>query len=148
MLMYPGMTVMDLIGPQSMFAAIMGAKIHIVAKSLDPVTSDAGVSIMPDATFDTCPRDLTILFTPGSADVTIKAATDPAPLAFKADRGRRATYVTSLCSGARWSSERQGCSRAIGPPPTGHAGTRWQGSERSRQRPASSGTATGSPARA
>lgn len=100
MLMYPGMTVMDLIGPHSMFAAMMGAKIHLVAKSLDPVTSDAGVTITPDATFDTCPPDLTVLFAPGGTDGTIKAATDPATLAFMADRGSRATYVTSVCSGS------------------------------------------------
>ncbi|WP_311276072.1 DJ-1/PfpI family protein [Methylobacterium sp. WCS2018Hpa-22] len=100
MLMYPGMTVMDLIGPQSMFAAMMGAKIHLVAKSLDPVTSDAGVTITPDATFETCPRDLTVLFAPGGTDGTINAATDPATIAFMADRGSRATYVTSVCSGS------------------------------------------------
>ena len=100
MLMYPGMTVLDLIGPQSMFAGMMGAKIHLVAKTLDPVTSDAGVTITPNATFDTCPRDLTVLFTPGGTDGTIKAATDPATLAFMADRGSRAKYITSVCSGS------------------------------------------------
>ena len=55
MLMYPGMTVLDLIGPQSMFGGLMGAKVFLVAKSLDPVTSDAGVTITPTATFETCP---------------------------------------------------------------------------------------------
>lgn len=100
MLMYPGMTVMDLIGPQSWFGAMMGARIHLVAKSLDPVTSDAGVTIVPDATFDTCPRDVTVLFAPGGTDGTIAAATDPATLAFVADRGARAKYVTSVCSGS------------------------------------------------
>ena len=42
MLMYPGMAVLDLIGPQSMFASMMGAKIVLVAKTMKPVTSDAG----------------------------------------------------------------------------------------------------------
>ena len=100
MLMYPGMTVLDLIGPQSMFAGMMGAKIYLVAKSPDPVTSDAGVTITPNATFDTCPHDLTVLFAPGGSDGTIKAANDPATLAFMADRGSRAKYVTSVCSGS------------------------------------------------
>lgn len=63
MLVYPGMTVMDLIGLHCMFGSLMGAKIHIVAKSLAPVTSDAGLTIVPGATFETCPRDLTVLFT-------------------------------------------------------------------------------------
>ena len=82
MLMYPGMTVLDLIGPQAMFASMMGAK------------------ITPHATFYTCPRDLTVLCTPGGTDGTLAAAADPATLAFMADRGSRAKYVTSVCSGS------------------------------------------------
>lgn len=100
MLMYPGMTVLDLIGPQSMFGALMGAKVFLVAKSLDPVTSDAGVTITPTATFETCPRDLTVLFTPGGGEPTLAAAKDPETLAFMADRGARAKFITSVCSGS------------------------------------------------
>lgn len=100
MLVYPGMTVMDLIGPHCMFGSLMGAKIHIVAKSLDPVTSDAGLTVIPDTTFETCPRDLTVLFAPGGTDGTLAAASDPETLAFFADRGARAKYITSVCSGS------------------------------------------------
>lgn len=100
MLVYPGMTVMDLIGPHCMFGSLMGAKIHIVAKSLDPVTSDAGLTVIPDTTFETCPRDLTVLFAPGGTDGTLAAASDPDTLAFFADRGARAKYITSVCSGS------------------------------------------------
>lgn len=100
MLIYPGMTVMDVVGPHCMFGLLMGAKIHIVAKSLDPVTSDAGLPIVPSVTFDTCPPDLTVLFTPGGTDGTLAAASDADTLAFMADRGSRAKYVTSVCSGS------------------------------------------------
>lgn len=100
MLMYPGMTVMDLIGPHCMLAGLMGAQIFLVAKTLDPVTSDTGVTITPNSTFETCPRDLTVLFTPGGTDGTLAAATDPKTLAFLADRGARAKYITSVCSGS------------------------------------------------
>lgn len=100
MLVYPGMTVMDLIGPHCMFGALMGAQIHIVAKTLDPVTSDAGLTVVPNATFETCPRDLTVLFAPGGTDGTLAAASDPDTLAFFADRGARAKYITSVCSGS------------------------------------------------
>lgn len=100
MLVYPGMTVMDLIGPHSMFGAMMGAKIHIVSKTLDPVTSDAGLTLIPTATFDTCPKELTVLFAPGGTDGTLAAARDPQTLAFLADRGARASYITSVCSGS------------------------------------------------
>lgn len=100
MLIYPGMTVMDLIGPHCMFGSLMGVKIDLVAKTLDPVTSDAGVTIVPTATFQTCPSDLTVLFTPGGTDGTLAAATDAETLAFMADRGARAKYITSVCSGS------------------------------------------------
>lgn len=100
MLVYPGMTVMDLIGPHCMFGSLMGAKIHIVSKTLDPVTSDAGLTVLPDSTFDSCPSDLTVLFTPGGTDGTLAAASDAETLRFMADRGARAKYVTSVCSGS------------------------------------------------
>lgn len=100
MLVYPGMTIMDLVGPHCMFGSLMGAKIYIVAKTLDPVTSDAGLTVTPTATFDTCPLDLTVLFTPGGTDGTLAAASDAETLAFMTDRGSRAKYVTSVCSGS------------------------------------------------
>ncbi|WP_241074590.1 DJ-1/PfpI family protein [Achromobacter insuavis] len=100
MLVYPGMTVMDLVGPHCMFGSLMGARIHIVARTLDPVVSDAGLTVVPDATFDSCPADLTVLFTPGGTDGTLAAAADDATLAFMADRGARARYITSVCSGS------------------------------------------------
>lgn len=100
MLVYPGMTIMDLAGPHCMFGGLMGVKIHIVAKSLNPVTSDAGLVVVPDTTFDTCPEDLTVLFTPGGTDGTLAAASDPDTLKFMADRGAHAKYVTSVYSGA------------------------------------------------
>ncbi|MEM7730729.1 MAG: hypothetical protein AAF311_15920 [Pseudomonadota bacterium] len=32
MLMYPRMTALDLVGPEYMFASLMGAKVHLVAR--------------------------------------------------------------------------------------------------------------------
>lgn len=100
LLIFPQMTILDLIGPHFMFSSLMDAKLFLVAKSLDPVTSDSGVTILPTATFDTCPRDLTVLFAPGGMDGMLAAAKDPQTRAFMADRGSRAKYVTSVCSGS------------------------------------------------
>ena len=100
LLIYPGMTLMDLIGPQTMFATLMGAKLLLVAKTMEPVTGDSDVSVIPHVTFETCPRDLTVLFVPGGTTGTIAAAKDPATITFVADRGARAKYVTSVCSGS------------------------------------------------
>jgi cyclohexyl-isocyanide hydratase len=100
MLLYPRMTALDLIGPQYMFASLMGAKVHLVAKTRDPVTSDTGVTITPTATFDETPKDLTVLFAPGGTEGTLNALQDAETRAFMADRGSRAKYVTSVCTGS------------------------------------------------
>ena len=100
MLLYPKLTAIDLVGPQYYFQGLLGAKVHLVAKTMDPVTSDTGITMLPTATFETCPADLDILFAPGGTSGTIAAMTDPVTMAFMADRGARAKWVTSVCTGS------------------------------------------------
>lgn len=100
MLLYPGFTALDLVGPQYAFASTLGLKVHLVAKSQEPVMSDTGLAVAPTVTFDACPRDLTLLFAPGGLDGTLDAIRDHATLAFVADRGERAQWVTSVCTGS------------------------------------------------
>lgn len=97
MLLYPGMTLLDLAGPQS--ALGMHGRTHLFWKTLDPVMTDSGVAILPTATFDDAPEKLDILFVPGGFG-TIDAMKDAAVLAFLAEQGREARYVTSVCSGS------------------------------------------------
>ena len=85
MLVYPQMTALDLIGPQYMFASLMGAKVHLVAKRRELVMCDTGVGIMPTKTFDDCPKDLTVLFAPGGTAGTLAAMADAETRAFMAD---------------------------------------------------------------
>ncbi|TXI50007.1 MAG: DJ-1/PfpI family protein [Lysobacter sp.] len=100
MLLYPGFTALDLVGPQYFFANLMGATVHLVAKTHAPVTSDTGLSIVPTATLDECPSQLDVLFVPGSGGGVLDAMEDPALVAFVADRGARAKWVTSVCTGS------------------------------------------------
>jgi hypothetical protein len=51
MLVFPGMTVLDLIGPQQYFAIAPGRTTHLVWKTRDPIVSDSGVPTLPTATF-------------------------------------------------------------------------------------------------
>ncbi len=97
MLIYPGMTLLDLAGPQA--ALGMHGKTHLVWKNLDPVPTDSGISLLPTATFADCPRDLDVLFVPGGFG-TNDAMVDPEVLRFLAERGPQARYVTSVCSGS------------------------------------------------
>jgi cyclohexyl-isocyanide hydratase len=99
MLIFPNMTALDFVAPHYMFSLLMGAKVHVVAKTFDPVTSDQGLTISPTITYADCPRDLTVLFAPGGTGAVV-AAGDQRTRRFIADRGKRAKYVTSVCTGS------------------------------------------------
>ena len=97
MLLYPGLTLLDLIGPQTVFSWF--ADIHLVWKTMDLVRSDTGIGIQPTSTFETCPQDLDILFVPGGFGQE-QLMNDAEVLRFLADRGPKSKYVTSVCSGS------------------------------------------------
>lgn len=97
MLLYPGFTMLDLIGPQSVLC--WAGTTHLVGKTMDPVASDSGAELVPTCTLADCPRDLDVLFVPGGFG-TFAAMKDPEVLAFLADRGARAGWITSVCSGS------------------------------------------------
>jgi cyclohexyl-isocyanide hydratase len=100
MLVYPGMTALDLIGPQQVFGYMMGAKVHLVWKTKSPIVTDTGISLLPSMTFDECPAAPDLLFVPGGGAQTIQLMDDEQVLAFLAARGKSAKLVTSVCSGA------------------------------------------------
>ena len=97
MLLYPELTLLDLIGPQTALAPAMD--VHLVAKTMDDVVSDTGVTLRPTTTLAEAPRDVDVLFVPGGPG-TVAMVSDVEVLDFLADRGQRARYVTSVCSGS------------------------------------------------
>lgn len=99
-LIYPDFTALDMIGPHYMLTNLMGAKTHIVAKTKDPVKSDTGLVFVPSASFEDCPADLDILCVPGGTLGTLAAIRDEATIRFLKDRGSRAKFVTSVCTGS------------------------------------------------
>ena len=99
MLLYPGMTALDLVGPHYFFMTMKGATVHLVAPSMDPVMSDRKLAIVPTTTYADVPRDVDMVFVPGGGAGTLKAMEDEATLAFLSDRGSRARYVTAICTG-------------------------------------------------
>lgn len=63
MVIYPGLTLMDLIGPQAALSGSMN--VHLVWKNTDLLYSDTGIGIKPTSTFADCPKDLDALFIGG-----------------------------------------------------------------------------------
>lgn len=108
--MFPGITQLDFTGPYEVLsrlgtpAAISVASkfpqstTHVVAKTMLPVASDRGLEIVPTHTFETCPP-LDLVCVPGGAGVA-DALEDAALLDFIRRQCRRASYVTSVCTGA------------------------------------------------
>lgn len=99
-LIYPGFTALDMVGPHYMFASLMGAKIDIVAKTLDPVRSDTGLVFAPSARFEDAVADYDILCVPGGTQGTLAAIRDNATVAYVRDIGQKARFVTSVCTGS------------------------------------------------
>ncbi|MCX2730512.1 DJ-1/PfpI family protein [Saccharopolyspora sp. NFXS83] len=97
MLVFDGMALLDLVGPQTVFTAA-GMQVSLVAVAPGPVRCDTGVRIEPTTTTAECPAEVDVLFVPGG-DVSGVMA-DETALAFLADRGATAGYVTSVCTGS------------------------------------------------
>jgi putative intracellular protease/amidase len=100
LLAYPGFTLLDLTGPHYMLSNLLGATVHVVAKTLEPVHPDNGPAIVPTITLADCPADLTLVMVPGGTRGTVAAMQDPEILAFLRDRAERARWMASVCTGA------------------------------------------------
>ena len=98
MVLFDGLTQLDLTGPYEVLARMPDTRVHLVAENREPVRSEWGLTIMPDATFDDAPP-IDVLCVPGGWGVNARL-TDDVLLAFLRARGERARYVTSVCSGA------------------------------------------------
>jgi cyclohexyl-isocyanide hydratase len=97
MLLFPGFTLLDLVGPQT--ALSFDTNVQLVAKTAEPVLSDSGVRLLPTCTFLDCPQEIDVLFVPGGFG-TADVMEDEQTIAFLRDRGSKARYITSVCSGS------------------------------------------------
>ena len=99
MLVHPKMVLQDLVGPLTVFN-LAHAEIHLVWKTLDPVLSETGLPVNPTTRLADCPAELDVLFVPGGLDGTIALMDDREIVGFLRERGEKARYVTSVCTGA------------------------------------------------
>ncbi len=97
-LVYPDVTQLDFTGPAQVLSRLGAAKVDYVWKSMDPVPTDAGFSILPTATFaDIGAAD--ILCVPGGI-ACVDIMEDDAALAWVRQIGGTAAWVTSVCTGS------------------------------------------------
>jgi cyclohexyl-isocyanide hydratase len=98
MILFEGMTQLDLTGPLEVLSRLPDTKIYLVSRSLEPVKSDRGLTIVPDTSFENCPQDLTVLFVPGGPGVS-GVLSDNDYLDFVRSRAN-SKYITSVCTGS------------------------------------------------
>jgi cyclohexyl-isocyanide hydratase len=95
---FPNLTQLDFTGPLEVLHRLPETKIHIVAKSLDPVPSDCGLSLLPTTTFKDCCQ-LDLICVPGGGGV-VGVMTDRETVDFVRKQATGARYITSVCTGA------------------------------------------------
>jgi cyclohexyl-isocyanide hydratase len=98
LLLFPDITQLDLTGPYEVFIKFPDAKVRLIWKSLDPVTTGGGMRILPDTSFADCPQ-LDLVCVPGGAGMN-PLLNDDETLAFIRSQALEARYVTSVCTGA------------------------------------------------
>ncbi|SUB02716.1 transcriptional activator FtrA [Pannonibacter phragmitetus] len=98
LLAFPAVQQLDLTGPYEVFASAAGTKVHLVWKTLAPVTSATGLKLIPDMTFADCPQ-LDVICVPGGAGVNALLQ-DEEVLDFIRRQAAGARYVTSVCTGS------------------------------------------------
>jgi cyclohexyl-isocyanide hydratase len=98
MLVFPNLTQLDLTGPYEVLARLSGTETLLLWKTLEPVRSEHGLTILPMATFESCPP-LDLLLVPGGAGIN-PLLEDAEVLAFVRRAAAGARYVVAVCTGS------------------------------------------------
>ena len=98
MVLFPGLTQLDLTGAYEVLARMPNTRVYLVASTAQPVESEWGLSILPNTTFAEAPL-FDVLCVPGGWGVDAQLDDDQL-LEFLRSRAEHARYITSVCSGA------------------------------------------------
>lgn len=99
MILFEGITQLDLTGPYEIFSRLPGTRILLLAKDLRPLKSENGINLLPTETFKNCREPLDILFVPGGRGISHLMA-DAESMNFIIQKGIMAKYVTAVCTGS------------------------------------------------
>jgi cyclohexyl-isocyanide hydratase len=98
LVLFPGMTQLDLTGPYEVFCRLPGMRVLLVAVDSAPVRTEHGLMLSPDCTFGEAP-ELDVLCVPGGPGVN-ELMVDDRYLEFLRRAGSKAEWVTSVCTGS------------------------------------------------
>jgi cyclohexyl-isocyanide hydratase len=98
LILFPQLTLLDLPGPAEVFGRMPRAEVHLLWKTLKPVRSDRGLSLLPTMTFADCPH-LDVVCVPGGPG-QIALMQDEETLEFLRRVAPGCRLVTSVCTGS------------------------------------------------
>ncbi|ACK66288.1 ThiJ/PfpI domain protein [Rippkaea orientalis PCC 8801] len=98
LIIYPNMTQLDITGPHQVFSFMPNSSIYFVWKNQEPVTSDRGLTILPNTTFNDCPP-LDLICVPGGPG-QVAMMEDNEMLTFLKKQSQNAQLITSVCTGS------------------------------------------------
>ena len=98
MLIFPRLTQLDMTGPYEVLARLPDTKVDLVARTLEPVTTDRGMQIVPTVTYADCPP-LDVVMVPGGPGQQ-DLMEDEEALGFLRKQAAQAQFVTSVCTGS------------------------------------------------
>jgi cyclohexyl-isocyanide hydratase len=96
--LYPGATLLDFIGPVQIFT-FAGAKFVLLAETDKPIVSNEGPAVVPGCTFGHAPP-LDAILVPGGGQGMVDAIGNKTYRKFLADQASQVKWVTSVCNGA------------------------------------------------
>ncbi|MGV9932804.1 GlxA family transcriptional regulator [Streptomyces olivaceoviridis] len=111
-MLFDGVDLLDVTGPPEVFALLRretgqetGYEVVLAAAAMEPVTTAAGVRVLPDLTFaEVSGQAIDTLLVPGSVEVDeerrVQALADPAVVAQVRTLAARSRRVASVCVGA------------------------------------------------
>jgi transcriptional regulator GlxA family with amidase domain len=96
--LYPDFTALDLVGPYEVISRWPEAEVHFVARTLDPVRCDAGLTVIPTDTPQTMPQpDLIVV--PGSGN-PVPVLSDEVLIDWLRRAAPGCQWTASVCTGA------------------------------------------------
>jgi cyclohexyl-isocyanide hydratase len=96
--LYPEFTALDLVGPYEVISRWPDAEVHFLARSLDPVRCDCGLTVIPSDTPETLPNpDLIVV--PGSGN-PVPVLDDNVLIEWLRAAAPKCQWTASVCTGA------------------------------------------------
>jgi transcriptional regulator GlxA family with amidase domain len=101
--LYPGLTVLDLVGPLQVLSALAGAGLGyetvVVAERIEPLETDTPLSVTASHTFAEVSQPYAVVV-PGGGTPTFRALTDETLLGYLRQAAKGAVWMTAVCTGA------------------------------------------------